>query len=151
MMQASALNYFVNIKKAEMTLRQVQLRNQVAEVHEKKVHNGDMGPFDFPISRGKVVKHTLTQGSLEYAYAFNLPDKSQIPTNVGLSFVKETASSGTKTENPYNFQHYDVRDIVLQFDNLKFHVQTNFTTGNVVRAYNQLFVRNRVVSQRHTL
>ena len=89
MMQAAALDYFLNIKKAEMTLRQVQLRNQVAEVHEKKVHNGDMGPFNFPISRGEVVKHTLTQGSLKYAYAFNLPDKSQIPTNVGLSFVRK--------------------------------------------------------------
>ena len=122
MMQTAALDYFVKIKKPEMTLRQVQVRDEVAEVHNKAVHNGEMGPFNFPISRGNLVKHMLTQGSLEYT--FNLPDTTQIPTNVVLGFVKETASSGTKTENPYNFQHYNVRDIVLQFDDQKFHVQT---------------------------
>lgn len=106
MMQAAAQEYFVNIKKAEMTLRQVQVRDEVAEIHNKAVNNAEMGPFNLPISRGRVVKHTLTQGSLEYT--FNLPDTAQIPTNVVLGFVKETPSSGTKTENPYNFHHYDV-------------------------------------------
>ena len=78
------------------------------DVSPKAVLNGEMGPFNFPISRGKIVKHTLTQSSLEYT--FNLPDMT--PTSVVLGFVKEMASSGTKTENPYNFQHYCVRDIV---------------------------------------
>ena len=110
----------------------------MAEVHNKAVHDGEMGPFNFPFSRGKVVKHTLTQGSLEYT--FKLPDKIQTPTIAVLGFVKETVSSGTKIENPYNFQHYNLQDIVLKFDDQSFHVQTNFTTGSIVRAYNQLFV-----------
>ena len=67
----------------------------MAEVHNKAVHNGEMGPLH---SRGKVMKHTLTQGALEYI--LNLPDTTQIPTNVVLGFLKETVSSITKTENP---------------------------------------------------
>ena len=42
------------------------------------------------------MKHTLTQGSLEYM--LNLPEMTQIPINVVLSFVKETESTGTKTQ-----------------------------------------------------
>ena len=50
---------------------------------------------NFPIQSGKVVKHTLTRGSLEYT--FNLADITHIPNYAVLGFVKETESSGTRT------------------------------------------------------
>ena len=39
----------------------------------------------------------------------------------------------------YNFKHYDIRETVVQFDDQKFEVKTNFTTGNVGQAYARLF------------
>ena len=96
-----------------------------------------MRPFNFPISRSKVIKHTLAQGAQDYT--LTLPDTTQIPTQLILGLVKESASAGSKGENPYNFKHYDVRETTVQFDDQKFELKTNFTTGNVERAYARLF------------
>ena len=57
-----------------------------------------------------------------------------------LGFVKEMASAGTKTENLFNFQQFDVGEIGLQFYDEKFHLLINFMSGKVVRAYKQLYV-----------
>ena len=137
MQQAEDQEYSVVIKKAEMTLRHVVVRDEVMEVHNKSVVIPRMGPFNYPNSRSKVIKHTLTQGSQDYT--FTLPDTTQIPSQLILGLVKESASAGSKTENPYNFKHYDIRETVVQFDDQKFEVKTNFTTGNVGQAYARLF------------
>ena len=53
MMHMGNLAYRVNIKKAEMRLRQVQVRDEVVEVHNKAVMNPAMGSFNYP--RGRLV------------------------------------------------------------------------------------------------
>ena len=69
-----------------MRLQQVHVRKKEVEVHNKAVTSQDMGSFKYPISRGKVVKRTLTQGSFEFA--FNLPDTTQIPNHMVPGFMK---------------------------------------------------------------
>ena len=137
MQQAEDQEYSVIIKKAEMTLRHVVVQDVVVEVHNKSMVDPRMGPFNYPMSRSKVIKHTLTRGSQDYT--FTLPDTTQIPSQLILGLVKESASAGSKGENPYNFKHYDIRETVVQFDDQKFEVKTNFTTGNVGQAYARLF------------
>ena len=127
----------VIIKKAEMSLRRVVVRDEVMEVHNKSVVDPRMGPFNYPISRSKVIKHTLAQRAQDYT--FTLPDTTRIPTQLILGLIKESASAGCKGQNPFNFKHYNIRETVVQIDNQKFEVQTNFTTGNVARAYRRLF------------
>ena len=137
MMQAANKTFWIKITKAEMSVRQVTVRDEVVEVHNKMVMNPNYGPFNYPITRCKVTKHTLDGGSQEYW--LTQPDTTQIPSCVLMTFVKETAASGTKTENPFNFKHYNVREVVIKFDDQKFGVKTDFAQGNTVRAYNQLF------------
>lgn len=137
MMQAAALHFWVKIKKAEMTLRQVTVRDEVVEVHNKSVMNPQFGPFNYPITRCRVTKHTLDAGSQEYSWT--QPDTTQIPSRIVLALVKETAASGTKTENPFNFQAYGVKEVAVKYDDQKFELKTDFTTGNTVRAYNQMY------------
>ena len=84
-----------------------------------------------------MTKHTLDAGSLEYSWT--QPDTSQIPSRLVIGLVKETAASGTKTENPFNFKHYNVSHVEVKFNDQKFEVETNFGEGKVQRAYNQLF------------
>ena len=137
MQQAADQDYSIVIKKAEMTIRQVVVRDEVVEVHNKSVMDPRMGAFNYPISRSKVIKHTLPQGAQDYT--FTLPDTTQIPSQLILGLVKESASAGSKSENPYNFKHYDIRETVVQFDHQKFEIKTNFTTGNVIKAYARLY------------
>ena len=137
MQQAAGLDYSVVIKKAEMTIRQVVVRDEVVEVHNKSVLDPRMGAFNYSISRSKVIKHTWAQGAQDYT--FTLPDTTQIPSQLILGLVKESASAGSKGENPYNFKHYDIRETAVQFDDQKFEVKTNFTTGNVTQAYARFF------------
>ena len=120
-----------------MTLRHVVVQDEVVEVHNKSVVDPRIGPFNYPISRNIVIKHTLAQGAQDYT--FTLPDTTQIPSQLILGLVKESASAGSKAENPYNFKHYDIRETVVQFDEQKFEVKTNFTAGNVGQAYARLF------------
>ena len=81
MMHMENLAYRVNIKKAEMR-RQVQVRDEVVEVHNKPVMNPAKGSFNCPIARGKIISHTVTQGPLEYT--FNLPESDSPPRGAGL-------------------------------------------------------------------
>lgn len=144
MNMAAAQTFKVVIKKAEMSVRQIQVRDEVVEVHNKTVLNPKFGPFNYPIDRSKVTKHTLTQGSQEYSWT--LTDTSQIPTRIIFGLVKETASAGDQTVNPFNFKHYDLREAVVKFDDQKFDLKTNFTTGNVTKAYYQLFKDSGILS-----
>ena len=144
MQQAAGLDFSIVIKKAEMTIRQVVVRDEVVEVHNKSVLDPGMGAFNYPISRSKVIKHTLPQGAQDYT--FTLPDTTQIPSQLILGLVKESASAGSKGEIPYNFKLYDIRETVLQFDDQKFEVKTNFTTGNVIQAYARLFKERGILA-----
>ena len=120
------------IKKAEISLRQVVVRDEVMEVHNKSVLDPRIGPFNYPISRSKVIKHTLAQGAQDYT--FTLPDTTQIPSQLILGLVKESTSAGSKGLNPFNFRHYDIRET-----DQKFEVKPDFNTGNVTRVYGRLF------------
>ena len=137
MMQADDLEFRVRITKAEMSVRQVTVRDEVAEVHNKSVMNPQFGPFNYPLTRCRVTKHTLDGGSQEYSWT--QPDTSQIPTRVVLALVKETAASGAKGENPFNYKNYGVREVSLKYDDQKFEVKTDFTAGNCAKAYRNLF------------
>ena len=103
MSQGDDHEYSVIIKKAEMSLRQVVVRDEVMEVHNKSVVNPRMGTFNYPISRSKVIKHTLAQEAQDYT--FKLLDTTQIPTQLILGPIKELASAGSKGLNPFNFKH----------------------------------------------
>ena len=142
MSQAADQDYSILIKKAEMSLRQVVVRDEVMEFHKKSVLEPRMGPFNYPISRSKVIKHTLAQGAQDYT--FTLPDTTQIPTQLILGLVKESASAGSKGLNPFNFKHYDIRETLVQFYDQKSEVKTDFNTGNVTRAYRRLFKKTGI-------
>ena len=144
MMQDAGQSFWIKITKAEMSIRQVTVRDEVAEVHNKMVMNPQFGPFNFPITRCRVTKHTLDGGSQEYSWT--QPDTTQIPSRVVLALVKETAAAGTKTENPFNYKHYNVKEVGFKLDDQKFEVKTDFARGNVVRAYRNLYTETGLLA-----
>ena len=137
MMQVAGETFFINITKAEMRMRQVVIRDEVVETHNKMLMDPNFGPFNYYITRTRVTKHTLDGGSLNYSWT--QPDTTQVPSRIVIGMVKETSASGTKTENPFSFRHYDVSHVEVKFNDQKFELETNFDQGNVQRAYNQLF------------
>jgi hypothetical protein len=136
----------IKLKKAEMSVRQLTIRDEVVEVHNKTVMNAQFGPFNYPIARCKVTKQTLALGSR--AFQWTHTDTTQIPTRLVIGFVKESASSGTVTENPFHFRNYGLQNIMVKFDDVKLELNTDFTDGNVnaVRAYNQLFKETGILA-----
>ena len=137
MMGANDTPFYIKITKAEMSIRHVLVRDEVVDVHNAAVHNPKFGPFNFPITRTKVTKHTLDGGSQEYSWT--KPDTSQIPTRVVIGLVKETASSGALDENPYYFTNFGLKEIEVKFDEQKFEIKTDFPQQKVARAYYQLY------------
>ena len=137
MMGAANSTYYIKIVKANMSLRQVQVRDEVTEVHNRSVTDPKFGPFNYPITRTRVTKHTLNGGSQDYSWTQT--DTTQIPSRVVIGLVKETASSGTITENPFNFTNFGIREIEVKFDEQKFELKTDFENNKITEAYHQLF------------
>ena len=144
MMGAANSPFFIKIVKAEMSIRQVQVRDEVAEVHNKAVNDPKFGPFNYPITRTRVTKHTLNGGSQDYSWT--QADTTQIPSRVVLGFVKETSASGTITENPFFFQNFGVREVEIKYDEQKFELKTDFANKKIVKAYHQLFCATGLMS-----
>ena len=144
MMQSDTETFFINITKAEMSLRQVLVRDEVVTTHNAMVMDLKYGNFNFPVTRTRVTKHTLAGGS--QSYSWTQPDTSQIPSRIIIGLVKETACSGTKTENPFNFRSYGVKEVEVKYDDQKFELKTDFDSGMVQRAYYQLFTDTGIMA-----
>ena len=99
MQQAAGLDFSIVIKQAEMTIRQVVVRDEVVEVHNKSVLDPRMGAFNYPISRSKVIKHTLAQGAQDYT--FTLPDTTKITQPVDPRSRQGVCQSST-SERPWS-------------------------------------------------
>ena len=56
MSQAEDQDYSVVIRKTEMSLRQVVVRDEVMEVHNTSVVDPQMGPFNYPVKRARNIK-----------------------------------------------------------------------------------------------
>ena len=147
MMSAANSPFYIKIVKANMSIRQVQVRDEVTEVHNKSVLDLKFGPFNYPITRTRVTKHTLNGGSQDYSWTQT--DTTQIPSRVVIGLVKETASSGTITENPFNFKNFGVREIEVKHDEQKYEVKTDFANKKIAEAYHNLFSETGLLATGH--
>jgi len=67
----------------------------------------------------------------------------QLPTQLVVGLVSNTAFNGCRRHTPFNFQHYNLSEIAVYLDGQQQHVlkpiQPNYKGNLYIRAYNSLF------------
>jgi len=67
----------------------------------------------------------------------------QLPTRLVIGLVDSRAFNGNRKLNPFNFNHFNLREIVLYLDDQQQHalkpIEPNFASGEYIMAYNTIF------------
>jgi len=67
----------------------------------------------------------------------------QLPTRLVVGLLDNSAFNGCRDRNPFNFQHYNLSDILVYLDGQQQHslkpIHPNFEESQFVLAYNNLF------------
>ena len=90
----------------------------------------------FPYNRVTVTKHGIATGFKTAMIPLNFPSK--LPKRVFIAFVKNSASSGTLAENPFNFEHFKLESITLSVNGVQVPaagLQMDFPKKDCQRAY----------------
>lgn len=92
----------------------------------------------YPYTKTEVRSFTIPKGFLDVTW--DNVFQGVVPDQVVVGMVSDAAKSGSYTKNPYNFQHYDVRELGLSVDGVYVPTQPiklDFSEGgqNFVAAY----------------
>lgn len=97
----------------------------------------------FPYVRSLTKKYTLP--STIFSYDINDPFNGNIPSEMIIGLVSESAAYGNLKENPYNFEHCNLSYISAQWDSidmppgiLRPKFEAKYETSNFIDAYNSL-------------
>lgn len=133
--RANAVN--IKIEEANLHYRRVRpLPSLLQSIEENLVLQNAV----YPIQRTLMTANNIAQG----AKSITLPSlfNTDLPKLIFIALCADTAHTGSYTENPFNFEHFNVESIQLAdssgtavFTELK----TDFTGNKYAHAYMQLF------------
>ena len=94
----------------------------------------------YPIAR--VAMKYLTIGAQETARQFDSVYSGQLPDRITMCIVRDAAMNGGYQQNPYNFEHLNVNQLVLYVNGEMYPTKPfapNFATGQYIREFNNMF------------
>lgn len=122
---------------ATLYVRKVKLSPSVLLAHASALESA---PARYPITRVDVKTETITQG----VQSKSIPNLhiGQVPKRIVIGFVTNTAFNGSYTENPFNFQHFNLSYLALYVDSQQIPAQPltpDFAKGAYAESYQTLF------------
>lgn len=106
LLQAGTDNFKYVIMEAKLSLRKAKLTPYFQNAHNRALGFGN-ARYDFQISSVKILQIPSGQNSFVRSDIFG----SEIPNKTIITFVQNTAYSGTKELSPYWFEHNNVKSI----------------------------------------
>ena len=134
----SANNHFkINITDAFLLMRKVRPTPGVLLGHSDALAKG---PAKFPITRKECKCFAVSTGlrSFKKDNIF----LGQLPKRIVIGMVASDAFSGTVTENPYNFQHFNINHLQMYVDGEPVRNQPlrpDLASGKYLQCYETLF------------
>lgn len=122
----------IQIKSASIRVRKCQIHERVKLAHISALQ---ISPIKYPLKQNKVIVTAINDGLMEYTIA-NL--NSKIPNKLLCGLVLDSAYSGTVTENPFNFQDFNLEKITLVIDNDKMEIKINATKNDFIEGYHSI-------------
>lgn len=133
---ATPASFKVKITDAVMRVRKVKLTvRKFAEIQQRL----EKTPIVYPINRVVVKTHSIAAGltSLNWDNAI----LGQLPNRIFIAMVDNDSYTGTYKKNPFNFKHFDVRDIAVYVNGktLAPPMKLDFESGQYLEGYRSLF------------
>ena len=126
------------IKSAVLYVRKVKISPQILLAHSMAL---EKATAKYPIKRVVVKSYTISQNMPD----FTTPNLSStvLPTRVIVGMVDSKAFNGSFKHNPFNFQHFNLKQIQLTLDskNIPYYkpLDFDFSTNKYLRGYYTLF------------
>lgn len=138
MKNSDAFNLRAKIKSAVLFVRKAKISPQIILAHSMAL---EKATAKYPIKRVVVKTFTISQNMPD----FSTPNLSTtvLPLRVIAGLVDSRAFNGSFKHNPFNFQHFNLRQIQLSLDskNVPYYkpLDFDFSTNKYLRGYNTLF------------
>jgi len=133
-----AIGTKINVTHASLFVRKVKLSPTVFLAHAKALENSTA---KYHVKRVVCKAFAIPQNYLDANYESVF--SGQLLTRIVVGLVDNRAFNGDRTRKPFNFQHFDLSEILLYLDGQQQHalrpIQPNFGNGLCVRADNRLF------------
>ena len=137
MSNAEAPTYKIKITDCKLYIRKVKLSPSVFLAHAKAF---EKNTAKYPVRRVICKTFTVPQGDLNCSKE-NL-FAGQLPTRLVIGCVDNDAFNGSYAKNPFNFKHYNLRQLQVYLDGQQQHIkplEPNFTANQYVNAFMTLF------------
>jgi hypothetical protein len=127
----------IRITSAAMLIRKVKISPSVYLAHAKTLENG---MAKYPIRRVVCKTFTIPAGYLDVCQEklFN----GQLPTRLILGCIDNRAFNGSLERNPFNFQHFQLRQLAVYLDGQQIGIKPialDYENGQYVTSYMSLF------------
>ncbi|XP_066911110.1 uncharacterized protein F54H12.2-like [Clytia hemisphaerica] len=133
---ATANNPKVKITDAVLCIRKVELtHHKFVEIQKHLEKN----VASYPINRVLVKTHSIAAGLTSLNWD-NLI-LGQLSNRIFLGMIDNDSYTGNYKKNPFNFKHFDVRDVAVYVNGktLSHPMKLNFTDGEYLEGYRSLF------------
>ena len=104
--------YSARIEQIALLIRVSYVNPKVSEDIKSVTQSGKS--MCYPIRRVKMASFTHDRGSTEINQPELLYGESEIPSRIFLAFVRQSARGGAFGEDPFNYQHFNLRSICLK-------------------------------------
>jgi hypothetical protein len=130
---ADAANYINKIKEMALYVRKVQLSPAVRMGHVKALETTS---YKYPVRRVEVKVDTVPIGNMNYVQD-NMFFLGQLPKRLVIACVDSDALNSTIGNNPFDFKHYNINFVALNFDGRHIPakpLQPNFEKNGYIRS-----------------
>lgn len=137
LMSTGDQKFKVQITSANMLIRKVKISPSVYLAHAKTL---ELGMAKYPIRRVVCKTFTIPTGYLDISQEKLF--SGQLPSRLILALVDNRATNGDLTKNPFNFQHFSVREISVYLDGQQFGIKpltVDFANSLYATSYMSLF------------
>ena len=131
----------IELKELKIKIVRFTASDTIKNFYNQKISRG-LNPM-IPIGRSLIKTYTVQAGTTSLR-KFNLISGNQLPDQILIAIVKESAYRGTKNENPFWFKNYDIGEASLVVNGLhepEQKYQMHVGDGDTENAY-QDFLEN---------
>jgi hypothetical protein len=123
----------VVLLEARLFVRTKKVAPELVLAHKEMLQKGNMR---FPLNRVTVSRYGIASGFKSISIPMNFPAK--LPKRVFIGLVSNTATTGQRDKNPFNFQNFGLEDIALTVNGVQLPMnglQMDYTKKDYMRAY----------------
>lgn len=133
-------SFKVKIKDANIWARRCEISQSVLNAHEHAITSS---PVKYPIKQNRIIQNYVEKGISNFTAKTFL---SYIPNKIVAGFVLDSSFNGDH-KNPYNFQHFDVSEVILTVDSKNYELRMNAADNDCTLAYHSIFQSLNIFNQ----